>query len=641
MTASPPEAQGSSSATDSPRFGTAALYAERAERHRKQAAVLGLRSRRVSNLRGLAFGTAAVCTLFATLGGNGPSGPVAVVAAVLFVVLVVWHARVIEAEDAELRQSRVNLDAEARRTNLWKALPGDGARFASDTHSYSSDLDIFGPGSLYQRISVAHTRYGEEALARFLSDPAPPETIRLRQGAAQVLAPRVDDRQTLEALSIAVVEPLPGTDRDLRAQVQRKKTEPPNPEPLLKWAEGAPWLSPRRALVALAYFLPVATLTLALGAHFFGWSGAAWVLPFAGELYVLTAIRAEADRVFAAVSSTRGAFLRYGPMFELIERLDSSSALLGELKSGLLSSALRPSDAMKRFERIVGWFDLRHNGMIHPFANAFLLWDAHCLLRLEAWQRETGPHVRAWFVSLGEVEALSSFAGLAFDEPSFAWPEIAPGPACFEARGLGHPLVSDAERVTNDVAILEPGRAMLITGSNMSGKSTLMRSMGIAAVLGLSGGPVCAARLRLSPLAVCTSIKISDSLARGVSHFYAEVARLKAVVDATAGPLPVFFLLDEILHGTNSEERQIGARWVLAELVRRGAIGAVSTHDVGLCQLPDELMTRVEQCHFRESVEDGKMTFDYRLRPGPVRGGNALRLMRLVGLPVPIDRVEE
>ena len=634
MTASLPA--GATSA-DSPRFGSLALYAERAERHRKHAALLDLRSRRVSNLRGLAFVTAAVGTVLAMLGGHGPSGLVAAVATALFVGLVVWHSRVIAEEDAALRHSRVNLDAEARRTNLWKTLPGDGARFASETHPYSSDLDIFGPGSLFQRLSVAHTRFGEEALARFLSDPAPPETIRLRQEAARVLAPRLDDRQKLEALSIAVVEPIPGADRDVRAQVQRKKSEPPNPEPLLRWAEGEPWLSPRRGLVALAYALPIATLGLALGARLFGWSGAAWVAPFVAEIAVVVVVRAEADRVFSAVSATRGAFLRYGPMFELIERLDSSSALLGELKTGLLASTLRPSDAMKRFERIVGWFDLRHNGMIHPFANAFLLWDAHCLLRLEAWQREAGRHARAWFSALGEVEALSSFAGLAFDEPSFAWPEIAPGPACFDARGLGHPLVSETARVTNDVAIPEPGRAMLITGSNMSGKSTLLRSMGMAAVLALSGGPVCAARLRLSSLAVRTSIKISDSLARGVSHFYAEVAQLKAVVDATAGPLPVFFLLDEILHGTNSDERQIGARWVLAELVRRGALGAVSTHDVGLCQLPDELMTRVEQCHFRESVEDGRMTFDYRLRPGPVSGGNALRLMRLVGLPVPID----
>jgi hypothetical protein len=622
---------------DPPKFGSAALYAERAEQHRKRAAQLGGRSRRVSNLRGLAFGTAVIGAVLAILGGNGPSGSVAAAAALSFVGLVVWHSRIIAEEDNALRHSRVNLDAEARTTNVWKTLASDGSRFASDAHPYSADLDLFGPGSLYQRLSVAHTRFGEEALARFLSEPASSDAIRRRQEACRALAPCLDDRQRLEALAIAVVQPSLGTDLGGRARGTHKKSEPPNPEPLLRWAEGEAWLSPRLPLVVLSYALPIATLVLALGARLFGWSGAAWVAPFAASIAVVAAVRAEADRVFAAVSATRGAFLRYGPMFELVERLESSSALLGELKSGLLASSTRPSEAMRRFERVVGWFDLRHNGMIHPFANAFLLWDAHCLMRLEAWQRDAGRHARAWFSALGEVEALSSFAGLAFDEPGFAWPEITSGPACFEAHGLGHPLVSRAERVTNDVTIPEPGRALLVTGSNMSGKSTLLRSMGVAAVLALSGAPVCAARLRLSPLAVRTSIKISDSLARGVSHFYAEVARLKAVVDATAGPLPVFFLLDEILHGTNSNERQIGARWILGELVRKHAIGAVSTHDVGLCQLPEALMAQVEQCHFRESVEEGRMTFDYRLLPGPVSGGNALRLMRLVGLPVPLD----
>jgi len=406
---------------------------------------------------------------------------------------------------------------------------------------------------------------------------------------------------------------------------------------LLSWAEGEPWLSQRRGLVVSLYVLPVLTLGLLAFARSLGLPTATWVAPFMAELVVVSMARKEAERVFAAVSSTQGAFLRYGPMFELLEQLSLSSALLADLRKGLVASEVAPSAAMRRFERIVGWFDLRHSGLIHPLANAFLLWDAHCLLRLEAWQRGAGRHARGWFRALGEVEALSAFAGLAFDEPSFAWPEIVEGPACFEARELGHPLLPAVNRVRNDVVLAEPGRALLVTGSNMSGKSTLLRAMGAAAVLALAGAPVCAGRLRLSPLVIRTSLKISDSLARGVSHFYAEVSRLKGVLDATAEREPVLFLLDEILHGTNSEERQIGARWILAELLQRGAIGAVSTHDIGLCRLPGELMARVEQFHFRESVENGKMTFDYRLRPGPVRGGNALRLMRLVGLPVPLE----
>ena len=191
--------------------------------------------------------------------------------------------------------------------------------------------------------------------------------------------------------------------------------------------------------------------------------------------------------------------------------------------------------------------------------------------------------------------------------------------------------------MANDVALRTKGHALLITGSNMSGKSTLLRAMGVAGVLALAGAPVCAESLSISPLSVRTSMRISDSLSSAVSHFYAEITRLKGVLDATTGDLPVLFLLDEILHGTNSAERQIGARAVLAELLARGAIGAVSTHDAGLCRLPEPLMGAVEQSHFRESVHNDVMTFDYRLRPGPVVAGNALRLMRLVGLPVPVE----
>ncbi|HVW25136.1 MAG TPA: DNA mismatch repair protein MutS [Polyangiaceae bacterium] len=618
---------------------TEQLYSEREQRFERFASELGRKSRLVSNLRGLSFGTAAIALLVAVFGGQPAGGPVAAVAAVVFVVLIVWHSRVIAQEDDALRLARVNLDARARVIGEWHDLPDDGARFATDAHPYATDLDLFGKGSVYQRINVAHTRFGQDAVARFLSNIAEPAAIRARQEAARALAPLIEERQKLEALSIAVVEPPPSLVTDGRPASKKRPVEPPDPEPLLAWAEQEPWLEKQRALVIAMHVLPVVTLGLLFFARPIGLPGTVWLLPFALQFVVIARVRRQADLVFGAVSSTQGAFLRYGPMFELIERLELASTLLAELRRGLVSSAVSPSASMRRFERIVGYFELRHSGLIYVFANVFLLWDAHCLLRLEGWQKTAGRHAREWFRVLGEVEALSAFAGLAFDEPGFAWPEIVEGPACFEATELAHPLIPAGTRVANDVSLPEPGRALLVTGSNMSGKSTLLRSMGTAAALALSGAPVCAKRLRLSPLEIRTSLKISDSLARGVSHFYAEVSRLKSTLDATAGDKPVLFLLDEILHGTNSEERQIGARWIIAELLRRGAIGAVSTHDIGLCRLPDELMARVVQCHFRESVEGGRMTFDYRLRPGPVTGGNALRLMRLVGLPVPVDGV--
>jgi DNA mismatch repair ATPase MutS len=199
-------------------------------------------------------------------------------------------------------------------------------------------------------------------------------------------------------------------------------------------------------------------------------------------------------------------------------------------------------------------------------------------------------------------------------------------------------LIPARHRVDNDVILAGPGSALLVTGSNMSGKSTLLRAMGLAAVLGLAGTAVCSGRMRLSPMRVHTSMRISDSLSAGVSHFYAELKKLRTALAATEGELPVFFLLDEILHGTNSEERQVGARWVLAQLIAAGATGAVSTHDMALCALPPTLMHKVRTVHLRESVDGERMTFDYKVRPGPVSGGNALLLMRSLGLDVPLIR---
>jgi DNA mismatch repair ATPase MutS len=324
-------------------------------------------------------------------------------------------------------------------------------------------------------------------------------------------------------------------------------------------------------------------------------------------------------------------------MLALLESLPAKGQALAELQRSLLTKeGERPSQAMRRFERIVSWFELRHNGLVYPFINVLFLWDIHCVMALERWKLSSGKVLRGWFQALGELEALSSLAAFAADNDDYVFPEIADEPV-FEAEGLGHPLVEKGKRVSNDVHLPGPARGLLVTGSNMSGKSTLLRAMGINAVLALAGAPVAARRFRLFPLAVRTSMRISDSLSQGVSHFYAELRTLKSVLDAARGSTPVLFLLDEILHGTNSRERQIGARWVLGELLRLGALGAVSTHDEGLCLLPEPLASQLDQVHFRETMAGEEMTFDYRLRLGPVTSGNALRLMRSMGIPVPLD----
>jgi hypothetical protein len=556
------------------------------------------------------------------------SAALAVIAFALFIAFVAWHGKVLAREDAAGRAAAVNLDATLRVSGRFRELAENGDRFAELDHPYAEDLDLFGRGSLYQRIAVAHTRFGEDVLARFLTVPATSETIERRQRAVRALAPELDLRQRFEALSFAVISS--------EHRNKEKKRPVPDPGRLIEWAESKEGVSSDALSVWGARTVPV----IALGGFVLwarGYPPFVLLAALLVHFYLLFRASAACSRAFTATSSTEGAFRSYGPMLRLVEDLSLDAPLLVDLKKRLLASGSAPSASMARLQRILGWFELRHNGLVYPFVNLVTLWDIHCTLALERWRASVQSAIADWFQVLGEVEALSSLAGLSHDEPEFAFPEVSADGPLFSAEELAHPLIVQGVRVPNDVSLETKGKALLVTGSNMSGKSTLLRAMGLAAVLAFAGGPVCARRLRIAPLTIRTSVRVTDSLERGVSHFYAEVKKLGAVISASQLEKPVFFLLDEVLHGTNSRERQIGARWLLAELLKRGAIGAVSTHDEELCRLTPELMSHVRLVHFRETVEGGKMTFDYRLREGPVKAGNALRVMQLAGLDVPLS----
>ncbi len=294
------------------------------------------------------------------------------------------------------------------------------------------------------------------------------------------------------------------------------------------------------------------------------------------------------------------------------------------------------SERFRRFGRLYGFAELRQSGQLHAVINLLLLWDVHWLFRLEAWRRVNGKQVRGWFSALAELEALSSLAGLAHDRPGFVFPTLVAGEPRFEARALGHPLLD--RPVRNHVSLSGGGRALLITGSNMSGKTTLLRAIGVSAVMAQAGLPCCAEALTVSELRVLTSMRVTDSLERGVSYFYAEVKRMKAVLDAAAEAKGrALFLLDELLLGTNTRERQIASRELLRLLLATGASGAITTHDLSLAELENEAPSQVKNVHFRDLVEDGKMTFDYQLREGVVDSTNALRVLRQAGIEVRED----
>ena len=253
-----------------------------------------------------------------------------------------------------------------------------------------------------------------------------------------------------------------------------------------------------------------------------------------------------------------------------------------------------------------------------------LLYGTQLAFAIEAWRAESGPHVRQWMETVGEFEALSALSGYAYEHPQDPFPEVLGGEACFEVEGLGHPLLPDARCVRNDLKLGGGLRLLVVSGSNMSGKSTLLRTVGVNTVLALAGAPVRARRLRLSPLAVGASIRVQDSLQAGASRFYAEITRLRQIVELAA----------ELLNGTNSHDRQIGAEAVVRGLVERGAVGLVTTHDLALTQIAAAMAPRGVNVHFEDHLEEGRITFDYIMRPGVVQKSNALELMRSVGLQI-------
>jgi DNA mismatch repair ATPase MutS len=351
--------------------------------------------------------------------------------------------------------------------------------------------------------------------------------------------------------------------------------------------------------------------------------------------------------VLDEISERQAVFQPYAGVFALVQRQRFEAPALKRIQAALAASHLNADEQMRRIGHIMQFGDLRLS-LIFPAIQALLLWNFHTLWLLERWQRSSGPLVRQWLETLSELEALAALAALAHDNPDWPFPEIVEHqPPLVGAQALGHPLLPPDVRVGNDVTIGPPGGFLLVTGSNMSGKSTLLRAVGVNVTLAQMGAPVCAHAMRLPPVALATSVRVSDSLEYGVSYFMAELRRLKQVVDvaedaARGDERTALFLLDEILHGTNTTERQIAVRYIIRHLLALGAIGAVSTHDLTLAQLP-EIAAVSHPVHFTEDFvrtpQGPQMRFDYALREGIATSTNALKLMEIAGLPVDDDDI--
>ena len=597
-----------------------ATYRRLLGERRDAAAARRREADRLSNARLIAFAAGLLVAGGTAFGGWLSAWWLAAPAAA-FAVLVVRHDRVLRAEARAARAVAWYEHGIARIEDRWSGLGPAGDRFADPGHLYAQDLDLFGGGSLFQLLCTARTQAGEEALADWLKAPAGPDEVAERQAAVRELQPRLALR---EEINVAA--------EDMRTAVR--------PAHLGGWAAAAdrlPAVWPRFAAIGF---------TAAVSAALFAWlQGALTLGPLLAALAAASVFRyrfhARTAGIMHGADEPSRELLVLGQVCEVIRGESYQAARLRALRAALAAADGEAHDAARRLRGIVERHDWQHNIMFLPVA-ALLFWDLHCAFAVEAWRRRHGPRVAGWLRDTGEFEALAALGTYAWEHPADPFPEIADaaGPPVYEAERLSHPLLPAAAAVPNDVTLGPAPRVLIVSGSNMSGKTTLLRSVGINAVLAQMGAPVRAARLRLSPLTPGATLRIEDSLQAGRSRFYAEVLRLGQIVEAArAGP--TLFLLDELFHGTNSHDRRDGARGLLGSLLELPAAGLVTTHDLALAEIADALAPAARNVHFDDQLADGEMHFDYRLKPGPVTRSNALAIMRAVGLDVPVADAPE
>ena len=621
--------------------GPAAIYERRVGE--LEATIIEFRSRdlRFSRSRGVTFlmalgliggGIAWQSRFVIALGG---------IVFAAFIVLIVRHEQLQRRLFVAETRREVLRRQLARAKRNWSAMPGVTERPNDAIHEIeiempkvtldagtANDLDLFGHGSLWQLVNLAGTAFGQRVLHDWLLTSASPGELVQRQSAVKRLAPMVEFRENLT---------LNGC---LLAATQADPTD------FVRWAEGPQWLS-ERAWLKWATRILGGAMFLMIVAIAAQWVAVEWVVAAIGLLVINVGINTiwagSIHDLFNRISAGKYDMLHYSALFQAVDELPGDVPKLAALKNQMRADDVSFHTALVKLQRIVRLSSGRKSrmfGVPWTFLQIFFFWDFHMLDWLERWQARFGSNVAKWFDALAQLEALSSLATLAHDQPDWCFATVSPELSTVTVGGMGHPLLPQSTCVRNDVSVGPAGSFLLVTGSNMSGKSTLLRSLGVNTVLGLCGGPVCATRFSLLPVELATSMRITDSLERGVSFFMAELERLKAIVDqarrltSETGTM-MFYLLDEILQGTNTAERHVAVTRVIGHLLACRTIGAVSTHDLELATTA-ELKDRCELVHFRETIELGRdgetMSFDYVLRDGVTPTTNALKLLEMVGL---------
>jgi hypothetical protein len=530
----------------------------------------------------------------------------------LFVALAIFHARILRMRTCAERAVDIYRKGLARIEDRWIGTGHKGERIDISSSLYATDLDLFGHGSLFELLSQARTRMGEDTLAQWLLSPSSLAEIVERHAAVGELSSKLDLHEDMAILG-----------EDLKVGI--------HPEALAKWAEAPNQLTPQglRWVALLLSIVAIATAIL--------WGEQGIKAPFFMTVFIegiiVAVLRRRTKEILHSAKHALEDIQLLASLLTHLEKESFQAPRLQAIHEQLSSHHLAPSQAIARFGTIVQCIHSLDNP-ITRLLDVPLLYSVQVAYAAEAWRRNHGSAVRSWLNAIGEMEGLLSIAVYSYEHPADPLPEFVEGTPAFEAEELGHPLIPAIKCVRNSVSIGGEIRALIVSGSNMSGKSTLMRAVGINTVLAMAGAPVRAQRLRLTPLRVGASILVNDSLLEGNSRFYAEITRLRQICDLAEKSPPVLFLLDELLQGTNSHDRLIGAQGIVRALVDSGAIGFISTHDLALTNIGTLADGHLHNVHLQDEIADGRMKFDFKLHDGIVTKSNGIELMRLIGLKV-------
>lgn len=539
----------------------------------------------------------------------------AVTVSVMFLVLFGWLVKyqnvLIYRKKLNEYLVRINEMEQACLLGKFHGFP-DGNEYINRNHRYSYDLDMFGRNSLFQMINRITTKPAANMLAEWLQEPASVDEIYQRQEAVSEMKEKVGWRQKIMAVGF------------------QYKDAGNSPDEILSWIKNPDYFLQRKylryAIMLLSIFTLLVTALVITGINF---SFLFVLLIFNFFLYYQ--YKKAIDRLHLQVTKSNDMLLSYSEVISMIETEKFSAGKLIALQS-CFTGEQSASEQVKKLSKLVNKLDTRLNIMVSAILNLFFFWDIHVCYQLERWKQRNSKLIERWFSAMAEIEVLSGFANLYFNNPSWTMPVIREGSFQLLAGAAGHPLIASDKRVCNDFKITESGKICLITGSNMSGKSTFLRTIGVNMVLAFAGSPVCAHTFKCSSVYLMTSMRVSDSLEDNTSTFYAELKRLAMIIGVSKTESQLFLLLDEVLQGTNSNDRHTGSMALLKQFIKYKATGMVATHDLGLSVLEHELHGKLENYNFDVKINGEELYFDYKLNKGVCKSMNASLLMKKMGI---------